>query len=274
MRLSISLALLLAALLAPAEGAAQKPKKEAKTEPAMDVGPSVAKVRSGDEAQIREGLEEIRIAGPGGAAAAPAVAEALSRGLSLSLTEAALETLADLEAEAGSPAIAPYTRHRNLKVRRAAVKALTRTKGPAAVPALRAALSDRDEVVRGTAASGLGSLKAKDAVPDLFAALDHRVNEAAASIGQLCGADQCEALAAKLGKLPFDVVTSGLDQILSRPELTEDAKIKVIGRLRELGTAESNKFLRDVQQRWPANGSKRVRQALDQAVLATSGGSK
>jgi len=56
--------------------------------------------------------------------------------------------------------------------------------------------------------------------------------------------------------------------------MTEDAKIKVIGRIRELGTIESNKFLKDVQKRWPANGSKRVKQSIDQAVIATSGGTQ
>ncbi len=110
--------------------------------------------------------------------------------------------------------------------------------------------------------------------PDLFLALDHRVNEAAASIGQLCSVDQCEQLAGKLGKFPLDVVTGGLDQVLFRPstEVNDDAKVKVVGRLRELGTIESHKFLQDVQKRAQAAGmSGRVRQAIDQAVLATSG---
>ena len=156
------------------------------------------------------------------------------------------------------------------------MKSLTRTKGSAAAAALKHALSDADAVVRGTAASGLGSLKAKDAVPELFVALDHRVNEAAASIGQLCNPEQCEALAGKLGKLPFDVVTGGLDQVLFRPtaDVSDDAKLKVIGRIREQGTIEGNKFLRDVQKRWPSGTSPRVRQAIDQAVMATAGGAQ
>jgi HEAT repeat protein len=187
----------------------------------------------------------------------------------------AIETLADIEAESGSAALAEYIAHRNVKVRRAAAKALARTKGAPAGTALRKALSDSDPVVRGTAASSLGALKAKDAVPDLFTALDHKVNEAAASIGQLCNPDQCDQLAAKLGKLPFDVVSQALDQILFRTaDMPDDAKIKVIGKIRELGTIEANKFLRDVQKRWPANGSKRVRQSIDQAVIATSGGTQ
>lgn len=275
----------LALLVLSSEGAhAQKPEAKkpaaapvaaAAKAPKADVGPAIKKIESGDENQIREGLDEVRIAGPGGAAAGPAIATVLTKGATLALTMSAIETLADIEAESGSAALAEYTVHRNSKVRRAAAKALARTKGAAAGPALRRALSDPDPVVRGTAASALGTLKAKDAVPDLFVALDHKVNEAAASIGQLCNPEQCDQLAAKLGKLPFDVVSQALDQILFRTaDMPEDAKIKVVGRIRELGTIEANKFLRDVQKRWPANGSKRVRQSIDQAVIATSGGTQ
>jgi HEAT repeat protein len=245
--------------------------------PSVDAKAVVARLKSGDDAQIKDGLDEARLAGPGGAAAAPAVAEVLMRGLSLPLTQSAIETLGDLESEAGSAALALYTSHRNVKVRRAAVKALTRTKGAAAGAALRHALADADAVVRGTAASGLGALKAKDAVVDLFLALDHRVNEAAVSIGQLCSPAQCEQLAAKLGKLPFDVVTGGLDQVLFRPaaDVSDDAKVKVIGRIREQGTLEGNKFLKEAQKRAGGAGwSPRVRQAIDQAVMATAGGAQ
>ena len=261
----------------PSDPKADKKKPVAAATAPIDVKPIVAKLKTGDEAQIKEALDEARLAGPTGAAAAPAVAEVLTRGLSLPLTQSAVETLGDLESDTGSAALAQYTLHRNAKVRRAAVKALTRTKGAAASGALKRALSDGDAVVRGTAASGLGALKAKDAVPDLFTALDHRVNEAAASIGQLCSAEQCEQLAGRLGKIPFDVVTGGLDQVLFRPaaDVPDDAKVKIIGRIREQGTIEGNKFLRDVQKRAVAPAaSARVRQALDQAVMATAGGAK
>jgi hypothetical protein len=260
---------------------ADKDKKDKKpvaaaAAPPIDVKPIVAKLKSGDEGQIKDALDEARLAGPPGAAAAPVVAEILTRGLSLPLTQSAIETLGDLESETGSAALSQYAVHRNAKVRRAAVKSLTRTKGAAAGTALKRALSDGDPVVRGTAASGLGALKAKEAVPELFVALDHRVNEAAVSIGRLCNPEQCEQLAGKLGKVPFDVITGGLDQVLFRPtaEVSDDAKVKVIGRIREQGTIEGNKFLRDVQKRWPAGSSPRVRQAIDQAVMATAGGAQ
>jgi HEAT repeat protein len=256
---------------------AQKPAPKPPPKPAkIDVGPPVQKLKSGSEEQIRSALDELRLAGAGAAAAAPAIGEVLEAGLSEPLSLQAIDTLADLESPEGSRSLSVYANHRILALRRAAVRALTRTRGPAAVAPLRRALGDPDPQIRGTAAAGLGALKAKDAVPDLFAALDHKVNEAASAIGQLCGPEQCEQLAGTVGRLPFEVVTSGLDQVLFRPaaEVSDDTKIKVIARLRELGTAEANRFLKDVEKRLPKDTSARVRQAVEQAVKATAGGSQ
>jgi HEAT repeat protein len=280
----VALSLLPALLLANAgvtDVAAQPAKPRAAkphvvTAPAkVDVAPAIQKLKSGDEGQIRAGLDELRIAAVGGAPAAATVAEVLANGLSEPLTQQAIDTLGDLESSDGSAVLAQYAMHRTVAIRRASIRALTRTKGPVAAQALRQALGDSDAQVRGNAAAGLGAVKAKDAVPDLFVALDHKVNEAAASIGQLCNAEQCDQLAGKLGKLPFDVVTSGLEQVLFRSgDVTDDTKIKVLGRLRELGTGEANRFLKDVEKRLPKEASPRVRQALEQAVKATTGGSQ
>lgn len=266
-------ALLVFALASAAAWA--QPKKDAAPPaapaPIVSAG-AAADLKSGDATKVRAALDELRLAGKAhGAKYAPEVAELLSKGLTTPLTEAAIDTLGDLEAEPASAAIAPYARHRVTKIRQAAVRALAKTKGKAAVAALRTGLSDSDAMVRGLSATALGSLKAKETVPDLFVALDHRVNEAAASIGMLCGADDCEKLASRVGKVPFDVVTSGLDQALFRADLGEDNKVKIIGRLRELGTGEANKFLRDVAKRLQG-ASPRIKQAVEQAVAATGGG--
>ncbi len=75
--------------------------------------------------------------------------------------------------------------------------------------------------------------------------------------------------------MPFDVVTSGLEQVLFRPtaDVSDDVKVKLVSRLRELRTPEANRFLRDVQTRWPPTASQRVKQSIDQGVLATSASS-
>jgi HEAT repeat protein len=263
-------------LAVPSIAAAQEGKKPdaAAAAPAPTVSANAANdLKSGDTGKIRAALDEIRLAGKtNGGRYAPQIAELLAKGLTLDLTSAAIDTLGDLESEATSASIAPYAHHRTPKVRQAAIRALAKTKGKAAVTTLRAALSDSDPMVRGLAATSLGSLKAKEAVPDLFNALDHKVNEAAVSVGQLCGPAECENLASRVGKVPFDVVTSGLDQALFRSDLGEDNKIKIIGRLRELGTQEANRFLRDVTKRMVKEASPRLKQALEQAVAATGGG--
>jgi hypothetical protein len=221
---------------------------------------------------VKAALDDVRMSAKDGAAAVPAVVDLLKEGLPQPLTQAALETLGDTESDAGSEVLSWYTHHRDVALRRAAVSAIAKTHGATAAKTLRATLSDQDPGVRGLSATALGSLKAKDAVPDLFVALDHKVAEAAASIGQLCADAECDKLAGKLGSVPFDVVTSGLDQVLFRPpsEVNDDLKVKIIGRVRELGTADANHFLREVQGKWPATWSQRVKQAIDQAVLATA----
>ncbi len=262
------------ALVLPAAPAHAKPPAAAAEAPKAVPLPAdaIKRLKSGDPGQIKSALDDVRMSGKAGTPAVPAIAELLGKGLPPPLTVAAIETLGDTESESASEALSWYVRHRTPSIRRAAVTALARTRGAAAVKALRSALSDPDPAVRGLSATGLGSMKAKDAVTDLFVALDHKVAEAAASIGQLCAGNECDRLAGKLGSVPFDVVTSGLDQVLFRPatDVSDDVKVKIVGRVRELGTGEANKFLKDVQTKWPKTWSTRVKQSLDQAVLATA----
>jgi hypothetical protein len=236
------------------------------------VADAVKRLKSGDTTQVGAALDDVRIAGKAGAPAVPAIVDLLARGLPPDLTQSAVDTLGDTESEAATPALAWYARHRNVAVRRGAIQALTRTRGPVAVRALRAGLSDPDPAVRGFSATGLGTMKAKDALADLFVALDHRVVEASPSIGELCMGDECDKLAAKLGTMPFEVITGGLDVALFRPptDVNDEIKIKIVARVRELGTGEANRFLRAVQSKWPRRSSAKVKQAVDQAVIATS----
>jgi HEAT repeat protein len=261
--------------LARAGGAKPPAKRADAASPPALTAATLAKLKSSDPVELRAGLDDARLAGPKGAAAVPPIVALLHGGLTYPLAEAAIDTLGDIESSEGVVALVPYASHREAKVRRSAIRALARTpSGPAVVLAaatLRAALSDPDSLVRSSAATGLGSLKAKAAVIDLFLALDHRVYEAAASIGQLCSVAECDALVSRLGKVPFDVISTGLDQVLFRPtaEVSDDAKLGVIHRVRDLGTRDANKFLHDVQGRWPKGGSPAVRRELDAAVLAT-----
>src|SRR5262245_58969625 len=116
--------------IAGAAPAAPPPKP--KTPARIDVAPILAKLKSGNEGQLRQGLDDLRNASTAGAAAAPAVADLLAHGLSESISQQAIETLGDLESPEGSQVLASYTTHRVVALRRAAVKALARTKGASA----------------------------------------------------------------------------------------------------------------------------------------------
>jgi len=264
-------ALVSGSVLAAGPGKARKPASAAPALPAE----VLAKLKSEDMTEVRAGLDDVRLAGKDGASAVPQITALLRGGLPYPLAEAAIDTLGDVGSPDAPDVVAPYARHRDPKVRRAAIRALAKATGGGAVatsaPALRGALSDPDAQVRALAATGLGSLKAKVAVRDLFLALDHHVYEAAVSIGQLCDPADCDALVGRLGKIPFDVVTTGIDQLLFRPaaEVTDDQKIAVVDRVRDLGTRDANKFLKNVQGRWAKTGSVKVRREIDAAVMAT-----
>jgi hypothetical protein len=233
---------------------------------------SLAKLKSPDLVVVREGLDDARLAGKRAAPAVSAITALLSSGLPFAVAEAALDTLGDTESPDASPVVAMYARHRESTVRRAAVRALAKTQSPIAAPALRLALTDPDAHVRAEAAVGLGALKVKVAVPDLALALDHRVYEAAVSIGQLCDDAECESFVGRIGKVPFDVMTTGIDPILFRPtaEISDELKIRIVDKVRDVGTHEANVFLKGVAARWPKKGSVKVKSEIDAGALATS----
>jgi hypothetical protein len=261
----------------PLEARAQnKPRPGAVAAVALPVD-AIKRLKSADAAQVQGALDDVRMSGRDGAPAAKTIVDVLDRGLSPALTLAAIETLGDTQSPVANEALAWYARHREVGIRRAAITALGKLHGAVPAHALRGALSDPDEGVRGLAATEIGGLEGntqvKETVADLFLALDHKVEEAAASIGQLCEPADCKKLAGKLGIVPFDVMAGALDQVLLRPpkDIDEATKVDIIDRVRELGTADVHQFLQDLQSKWPPKGSARVKATIDQAVTATTG---
>lgn len=206
---------------------------------------------------------------------APAVERLLRAGATLDVGKAALETLGALASPTSAPVLREYLKHRAPELRRAAARALAKLKGPEAVAAMREGLKSMDGQVRGFAATGLGAAQATEALGDLFTALDRGMPEAAASIGQLCGPDECKKLVDRLGAIGFDVMTSALDPMLFRATpLPEAQQVEIVTRVRALGTREAKAYLADVQKRWPKTGSKRVLMELELAATAIMGASK
>ena len=138
---------------------------------------------------------------------------------------------------------------------------------------LRRARRIRDATLRAIAAQGLGTLGAKEAVPELTILLGHGMNEAAVPIAKLCDPDQCQALLAKVGELPFGTFTEMCDALLFRSaeEVPDAVKIQAVDRMRSLSTPAAAEYLQSLQKRWPKGGSADVENAIDRAVEATRG---
>jgi hypothetical protein len=261
----LALVSLCVASLIPMSAAAAPPDKPA---PHASVNQSNLKkaLESGDEAQALAALDEIEQAGDRGAA--PLVEALLTRGASSKLLLRAIAVAGALGRESSSTALAPYVKHRSAEVRRAAAQSLVHTKGKLAVQALREALRGSDAALRGTAADGLGALGAKDAVPDLFVVLPKEVPEAAGALGMLCSGDDCKKFLGFLGKLPFDVMQSGFLPLLMRTsaDVPDDLKLHLIEQLRRMATPKAAEVLATALATYPANGSPKVKTALDAAI--------
>jgi HEAT repeat protein len=280
---TIVVALIFSAGAVFAQGTPAKPPagKVAATSAKIKIDPKEANdaLKGNDPGKIESTLATIRVAGKdGGKPFTGAIVARLKNGLSKSLVVKALDTLADLEDQGGAEAGEMYLAHRDGEVRQAAVRCLGGSKGPVAVKGLQKALTDPDGRVRGLAATLLGGTKSADAVPTLVIALDKGVNEAAVSIGQLCattpGDKSCDVLLERMKTKPFDVISSGLGQMLARKDVSDDAKKKVITAVRELASQKAREFLVEIKTSWPKDGSKAVLDALEKAIKDLEGASK
>jgi hypothetical protein len=248
-------------------------------------------LESGNEQTVLAALNEIAAAKAHAAVTAPLVNELLARGGSAAALLRGLEVAGELAQRASSLSVGNYLSHRSPLLRRAAAQALGGTGGSEAVIRLRTALHDLDPGVRRGAAVSLGTLRARDAVPDLFAVMfkppppcdcaqgdkvclarcdqsGGTMPEAAGAIGLICAPEECRKLVDTIGKLPFDLVQSGLLPLLLRPEseVAESYKLDVIDHLRRLQTPQARRFLETVRARYPEQGSAHVRHGLSEAI--------
>jgi len=251
---------------APVSSAEAQPKPGAAA--ALDLEELKEELESGVTRRVRDALEDVYEAGDAGKPAAPLVDELLRRGASAPLVLQALGVVQKLSVPASSAAAAPYLRHRSADVRYAAVLALGSTGGPRAVRALRFGLRSQDPQVRRGCATALGELDAPEAVADLLAALQHGIGEAAISVGKLCQPPDCGKFTELLGKQSFRLMTAGFDGILFRPKakLKDEVKLALVARLRSEASPEVARYLKGVAQRWPKDGSRKVKRAIDEAV--------
>lgn len=268
LRAVVTVCIALAGLSTQAPAFAEKPKPAARPNKA-ELDRLKQPLTTGSEAEKLAALDELgKQTGVNAPLAAAAVSELLARGAGVAVLTRALDVSGKLAQPSSTPAVAPYARHRLPEVRIAATRALGTTGGPDAVKALRDVLHGGDRASRGFAASGLATLKAKDAVPDLFAVLAKDVPEAAGAIGELCAGPECGKFSDLLGRLPFDLMQTGLGPLLLRPEseVPPEFKLELLERLRKLQTDEARKFLETIHASYPEKGHAWVKYGLEQAV--------
>jgi HEAT repeat protein len=158
--------------------------------------------------------------------------------------------------------------HRRADVRVASIQALLSCRTQSTATAVRARLGDLDPSVRSAAATALGELRDRESIEPLFRALDLQIYEAAGALARLVTGDAITQLTGYVGRMPFDVMTPALSELLARDDVSERIKLNLIAQLQELGTAEAKIFLEDLGDSIPRNGpDARLRQAALDAAL-------
>jgi HEAT repeat protein len=196
------------------------------------------------------------------------LAARIRAGLPADLLEAALVTLTALSQPNAGPVLFELTAHRRPQIRLRAVEAITATRPAGAEQALVAALSDSDPAVRSAAATGLGEIGAKGALEKLFLALDRGNLEASGAIGKAIAPSDVGRLVGYLGKVPLAQLGPALAQVFQRSDVTEKAKLEIVARLEEVGTAEVKGYLGDLvassSQSLPPNVSRALLHAMQE----------
>lgn len=212
-------------------------------------------------------LGTAKLDAPARAAAATAVAKLLERGHGDAVTDRALETLGALGTPAAGAALRQYSQHRRPAARARAFAALGRVAGNdrALREVVANGLRDSAPEVRAAAARALEALRASEATPLLLRALGRGVPEAALTLGAIGEPSSLEAYTAYLRKQPLDVMLTGYERYLQRPDLNEKAKLEIIARLEDVSGPAVLRFLSGVASRPQLPAA--IHQAASAAVL-------
>jgi len=184
-------------------------------------------------------LERMAASKPDGearVASTQAVAKLLERGHTDAVTDRALETLGAIGTPAAGPVLGQYAHHRRVAARARAFTALGRVAGSdrALRELVANGLRDSAPEVRAAAARSLETLKATEATPVLLKALGRGVPEAAVTLGAIGDASSLAGYHTYLRKQPLDVMLTGYERYVLRPDLSEKAKLDVIARLEDV----------------------------------------
>jgi hypothetical protein len=233
---------------------------QVEAQPAGSIASAQQKLESSDPAQVSEALAEL--AAIGGDAAALAVANRLKRGLPPQLTEAAVEALRGLARPNAAPVLLELRYHRRPAVRAGALAALGELKQRSAQPALQAGLDDPSPEVRGSALQALVALGDARALPALFPAAKRGMPGSWEAIGQLATPADFKRLLGQAVSGDVTPLRPALDVLVARPNLSPDAKLKLVQELGKLASFSAHAYLNDWLSGMKSDAPARVRSAL------------
>jgi HEAT repeat protein len=258
--------------VAAAKTAEPKPKTKARTKADAPLSPQTKSalenakrlLASSKRPEVEAGIQSLGLLGT--KEAVEPLAARIRAGLPPELLDAAILTLMALSQPSAGPVLYELCAHRRSQVRLRAVEAIVATRPPGAEHALVTALSDGDPAVRSAAATGLGELGASGALEKLFLALDRGNLEASGAIGKAIAPGDVRRLVNYLGQVPFHHLGPALAQVLERSDVAESAKLDIITRLEEVGTAEVKGYLGDLVSSAAQSLSPNVSRALLHAM--------
>ncbi len=193
----------------------------------------------------------------------------IRRGLPPEPLQLAIAALGATERREAGELLIELTTHRRAVVRVAALQALQKVSAPGAESALRLALSDADPQVRTTGAIALGAAGSASSLDALCHALERGNMEAAGAIGKLARDEDVDRFLGYIGRVPFAPLTSGFSELLTRSNISDASKTKVIEKVAELATDEARAFLSAMIDVLPSGNTK---QTATDAVRAMEGG--
>ena len=222
---------------------------------------AIALLDSPNSEEVQHGLEKLGEIGT--AAIVPPLVQRIRRGLPFPLLIIAIETLALSGRREAGPILFELMSHRRLDVRVASIGAAIACRPRGVGEALVSMLNDSQPRVRSSAALGLGQLGDPSHIDTLFHAFDRGILESATSIGQLARPADVQRFLSYLGRVPFDNLIPGLNEITNRSDVPQRVLLEIVAQVGELATDEVATYLDEWAETLPANS---VRNAIEEIV--------
>jgi HEAT repeat protein len=206
----------------------------------------------------------------GGREAVDILLARLHRGLPPQLIDGAVDALVKLKDVRAVPALLELATHRRFQVREHAVTALGALGAKNAQSVLLYALDDPSPEVREAAARSLGKVGDARAIAALTTASERGVQAALIGLASLGSNKEIELVLARAKAGAWQPAQPALLALLSRKNLPQATKLRVITALRDVKSAESQACLVALFNELGKDGDARIRGALSEASGAAS----